>query len=119
MLLDGTKKTLLNSMSKIFDDSPSRRADYGKISSTLKEDYSLQFYSTRWVENECLAKKNSLVWEKIVQTVIYCNSLRKQQQPGANNPSSNTSYQQFLENYENKFAPLRFAVFGQVANKLS
>ena len=57
MLLDGTKKTLLNSMSKIFDDSPSRRADYGKISSTLKEDYSLQFYSTRWVENECLAKK--------------------------------------------------------------
>ena len=44
-------------MHKIFHESPSRRADYEKVSLTTKEDYPLLFWVTHWVENQLVAKK--------------------------------------------------------------
>ena len=43
-------------MHKIFHETPSKRADYEKVSLATKEDYPLLFCATHWVENQLVAK---------------------------------------------------------------
>ena len=54
---DWNIKKVLSAMHKIFHESPSRRADYEKVSLATKEDYPLSFCATQWVENQLVAKK--------------------------------------------------------------
>ena len=51
-------------MFKIFDKSPSRPADYERITSASKSDFPLRFCSHRWVENDVVAKKALSIWPK-------------------------------------------------------
>ena len=46
-------------MHKIFNGSPSRKADHQRILSATKEDYLQFICSTRWVENANVVKKSS------------------------------------------------------------
>ena len=48
-------------MHKIFNESSSRKADYERILSAIKEDYSLFICFTRWVKNINVAKKGHKV----------------------------------------------------------
>ena len=67
----GTLKSYYNNMHKIFNESPSRRADYERILCATKEDYPLFFCSTRWVENANVAKIAQKIWPKLVAVVKY------------------------------------------------
>ena len=49
-------KKVLSSMYKIFDKSPSRRADFEKLTDSILSDYPLKFCVHKWVENEPVAK---------------------------------------------------------------
>ena len=62
---------LLCAMHKVFNKSPSKGADYERISSATKEDYPLFFCSTRCVENANVAKKAQKIWPKLVAVVEY------------------------------------------------
>ena len=64
-------------MHKIFYESPSRRADYEKVSLVTKEDYPLLFCAIRWVENKLVAKKAQRIWPKIVAVVNFWSTLPK------------------------------------------
>ena len=44
-------------MFKLFDESPSRRADYDRITSASKSDFPYCICSDRWYENDFIAKK--------------------------------------------------------------
>ena len=43
---------LLTSLYKIFDESPSRRADYETLTQAISSDYSQQFSVNHWIKNE-------------------------------------------------------------------
>ena len=58
-------KKLSNSMFKLFDESPSRHADYERVASASKSDFQLLFCSHRWLENDVVAKKVLLIWPKM------------------------------------------------------
>ena len=77
----GTLK-IYNNMHKIFNESPSRRADYERILCATKEDYPLLFCSTRWVENANVVKIAQKIWPKLVAVVEYWSTLPKNNQPG-------------------------------------
>ena len=44
-------------MFKLFDESPSRRADHDRITSASKSDFPYCICSYRWHENDFIAKK--------------------------------------------------------------
>ena len=54
-------KKLFWAMHKIFNESSSRKADYERILSAIKEDYPLFICFTRWVKNINVAKKGHKV----------------------------------------------------------
>ena len=58
---------VLSAMYKIFDQSPSRRADYERLTDGV---YPLQFCSHLWAENEKVAVRAIAVWENIQIVVI-------------------------------------------------
>ena len=64
---------------------------------STEKNIFLRFCPT-WVEKECVGKKDSQVWGKIVQIVENSKSLPKYKQPAAGNSNSMKSYQQLLEN---------------------
>ena len=43
---------LLTSLYKIFDESPSRRADYETLTQAISSDYPQQFSVNHWIKNE-------------------------------------------------------------------
>ena len=54
----GNSKKLMSSMSKVFHEAPGRRADYKTVTDFTEKDYSVQFVTHRWVENDVVAKKS-------------------------------------------------------------
>ena len=58
---------LLSAMYKIFDQSPSRRADY---ENHTDGNYPLQFCSHGWAENEIVAQRAALVWPSSLKTLL-------------------------------------------------
>ena len=60
-------------MYNIFDESPSQIVDYEQLISTVSSNYSLQFCSRRWIENEQIAKRAREILEKI-KGIINVNS---------------------------------------------
>ena len=74
---DWNVKKILMAMHKIFEESPSRRADYGRITQATENDYPLHFCATRWVENAAVAKRAFNIWPKIVAIVDYWHGLPK------------------------------------------
>ena len=65
-------------MWKIFDQSPSRRADF---ESQTSGNYPLQFCSHRRAENEKVAQTAIVVWSDIMKVAKFWMSLPKQKQP--------------------------------------
>ena len=58
-------------MSKIFHETPGRRADYKTVTDATENDFTMQFITHRWVENDVAAKKARVVWSKIIEVVSY------------------------------------------------
>ena len=76
---DWNIKKLLSSMNKIFFESPSRRADYERLTAATRTEYPLEFCAHRWIEN---AKCGQIIWPKIIKIVRFWKSLQKSKQPG-------------------------------------
>ena len=113
-------KKLLGAMFKLFDESPSRRADYERVTSAENEsDFPLRFCSHRWVENEIVARRAQVIWPKIVEVVKYWKTLPKSKQPGQGKPEINKSYQTLLKNYTDPMVLLRLTFFEEVSRKLN
>ena len=68
-------------MYKIFDESPSRRADSERITSATSSDYPLRFSSHRWIENAKAVKRTQIIWSNIVHVVKFWKGLPKSKQP--------------------------------------
>ena len=68
-------------MFKLFDESPSRHADYKRITSVSKSDFSLCFFSRRWVDNNVVAKKALSIWPKVIEVLDFWKELPKSKQP--------------------------------------
>ena len=115
---DWNVKKILMAMHKIFEESPSRRADYERITQATKNDYPLHFCATRWVENTAVAKRAFNIWPKIVAIVDYWHGLPKSKQPGKGDPKKNKSYHVLLQN-ANPLVPLYFNFFESIAAKLN
>ena len=65
-------KKFLGAMFKLFDESPSRKADYERVTSAENESYfPLRFCAHRWVENEIVARRAQVIWLRIVEVVKY------------------------------------------------
>ena len=75
-------QNLLHSMYKIFHESPSRRADFERLTSASEQNYPLQFVWHRWIENADVAKRAIIVWSKVMEVVKYWQTLLKSKQPG-------------------------------------
>ena len=84
-------KSLLNAMHKTFDESPARRADYEKITTSIESDFALQFCSHRWIENARVAERAQDIWEKYLQIIDYWKTLPKSKQPRQSKPRTNKS----------------------------
>ena len=61
-------ESLLRAIWYLFADSPARRADFKEITKT--EIFGLQFCSTRWVEDVCVAERAIKIWPNLVTYVI-------------------------------------------------
>ena len=68
---------VLSAMYKIFDQSPSRRADYERLND---EVYPLQFCLHQWAENEKVAVRAIAVWKNIRIVVTFWMTLPKSKQ---------------------------------------
>ena len=112
-------KQLLTSMYKIFEESPSRRADYERITTATNIDFPLRFCPTRWVENANVASRAFNIWPKVVAIVEYWNGLPKYKQPGKGDPKQNKSYHVLLKKHTNPLVPLYFKFFESIATKLN
>ena len=106
-------------MHKIFEESPSRRADYEKVALATNEDYPLLFCATRWVENESVAKKANKIWSKMVLIVEYWKTLPKYKQPGKGDPKANKIYQVLVHKHKDPLVPLCLSFVEQIAGKLN
>lgn len=109
----------LKAMNKIFHESPSRRADYEKLTLASEQEYPLQFCSTRWIENERVAKRAQLVWPKVVEIVGFWKGLQKSKQPGQGKPGANKSYDTLLKYQNDVLVPLKLQFFQEVANHMN
>ena len=105
-------------MHKIFHESPSRRADYEKVSLATKEDYPLLFCATRRVENQFVAKNGQSIWPKFVAVVDFWSTLSKSRQPGGGDPKANKSYQVLLSKCKNQLITVKFQFFEEIAEKM-
>ena len=107
-------------MFKFFDESPSRKADYERVTSAENEsDFPLGSCSHRWVENEIVARRAQVIWPKIVEVVKYWKTLPKSKQPGQGQPEKNKSYQTLLKNHTDPMVLLRLGFFEEVSRKLN
>ena len=71
-------------MYKIFDQPPSRRADYERL---IDGVYPLQFCSHQWAKNEKVAVRAIALWENIWIVVNFWMTLPKSKQPSEVNKS--------------------------------
>ena len=63
-------KKLLNLMFKLFDESRSRCAGHESITSASKCDFTLRFYSHRWIGNDVVSRKALSIWPKMLEVLI-------------------------------------------------
>ena len=112
-------KKLLNSMFKLFDESPSPRADYERITSASKSDFPLGFCSHRWVENNVVAKKALSIWPKMIEVLDFWKGLPKSKQYGRGRPGENKSYEFLLSQMNDPLEPVKFRFCEETAKKLN
>ena len=112
-------KKLLSALYKIFHESPSRRADYERLTEALSSDYGLQFCGHRWVENERVAKRGQEVWPKTIVIVDFWKTLSKSKQPGQGKPGQNTSYEHLCKVYKDPLVPVKLQFFEETAKCLN
>ena len=116
---DWNIKKLLNSIFKIFDESPSRQADYERINSASKSDFPLCFCSHRWVENDVVANRALSIWSKMIEVLDYWKGLPKSKQPGRGRPGENKSYDFLLSKMNDPFVPVKLRFFEEAAKSLN
>ena len=58
---DWNIKKLLSSINKIFDESPSHRVDYERLTAATRTEYPLKFCAHRWIENTRVAKHAQII----------------------------------------------------------
>lgn len=75
---------LLSATHKILDQSPSRSADYKRLTDGV---YSLQFFWHRWAENEKVTVRVIAVLENIRIVVNFWMTLPKSKEPSEENKS--------------------------------
>ena len=112
-------KKILSSLYKIFDESPSRRADYEKVNSATEVEYPKKFCAHRWVEKELVAMHALVVWPKVVEVVIFWLTLPKSKQPGKGDLEKHKSYGTLVRYHKNLMVPLMIIFFQEVAEKLN
>ena len=83
-------------MSKIFHESPSRQADFEKLTSSTKADFPLLFCSTRWTENAIVAKKAQEIWAKVLELLDFWKSPPKSKKTGQGKQGKNKSYETLI-----------------------
>ena len=70
-------------MYKIFNESPAQRDVYLKEGSSSK--FPIKFCETRWIEDKEVAERALEVWESVVATIRYWESLCKSKKSKNNN----------------------------------
>ena len=105
-------KKVLQSMFKLFNDSPARREVYIKLSGTDK--FAIRFCPTRWTENESVAERAINVWDAYVSVIEYYSKLCASKQP-----QKNKSYDTLQAHYTDKLMKVKFQAFKDIAHKLN
>ena len=103
---------VLRGMFKLLKDSPARRAEYIRVSSTGQ--YPQKFCRTRWVENEPVADRGILVWSDMVSLIKSF-----QAKPPSKRPKDNKSYDNLVQYHLNPLIPVYLHLFKDVAARLN
>ena len=74
---------VLKAMYKIFNESPARRDVYLKEGSSSK--FPIKFCEIGWIEDQEVAERALEVWESVVATVRYWESLSNSKKPKKSN----------------------------------
>ena len=64
-------KTVLTSLYRIFDESPSRRIDSEALTQAISSDYPLQLCANRCIENDRVPIKAREIWAKLVKIIEF------------------------------------------------
>ena len=105
-------KKVLQSMFKLFNESPARRDVYIKLNGTDK--FAIRFCPTRWTENESVAERAINVWDCYVSVMDYYTKLCASRKP-QNNKSCDT----LRAHYTDKLMKVKFQAFKDIAHKLN
>ena len=112
-------KKHLSTMSKIFHESPSRQADFEKLTSSTKADFPLPFCFTRLTENAIVAKKAQEVWSKMLELLYFWKGFPKSKQPGRGKQAENKSYETLLSYKDDPLIPIKLRFFEEIAFNLN
>ena len=112
-------KKHLSAMSKIFHESPPRRADFEKLTSSTKADFLLPFCSTRWTKNAKVAKKAQEVWSTILELLDFWKGLSKSKQPWRGKQGENQSYETLLSHKDHPLIPVNLRFVEEIAFNLN
>ena len=85
----------------------------------MEKDYSMEFVTHRWVENDVVAKKARLIWPIIIEVVPHCQQLPKNKQPWRGKPLANTSYDHFCKAVKDCLVLVKLLFFVEVTKKLN
>ena len=110
---------LLSSLYKIFDESPSRSADFELITNAMKNEYPLQFCAHRWEENERVTKKARAVWNKIAVIIDFWKGLPNAKQPGKGKADANTSFDHLCVAVRDNLVLVKLLFFEELAKQLN
>ena len=106
-------------MFKLFDESPSHRADYERITSASKSDFPYCICSHRWYENDFIVKKPLSIWPKRIEVLDFWKGLPKSKRPGRGRPGENKSYEFLLSRMIDSLVPVKLRFFEETAKKLN
>ena len=103
---------LLRATVKFLHNSPARRAEYLRVSSSNL--YPEKFCGIRWVENEIVASRAIDIWEDFVKLVkLYVAKAPSKQ------PKDNISYSNLKEYHTNPLIVVYLHLFRDVAARLN
>ena len=105
-------KKVLQSMWKLFHDSPARRDMYIQINES--QVFAMRFCPTRWTENEDVAERAISVWDQHVAVIEHYTKLSASKQP-----KNNSSYDTLRENINDKLMKVKFHIFKDIARKMN
>ena len=115
---DWQLKKLMSFMSKIFHEAPGRGADFKTVTDAMEKDYSMQFITHRWVENDAVWKKPRVIWSKIIEVVSYWQQSPKNK-AWARKTWTNTSYGHLCKAMKYCSVLVKLLFFEEVAKKLN